>query len=118
MKQTLGIRFNIVMLLICISAILTAACEDDNVIAERSFTFSGAVTDSITGAVIESARVTISDTTGSFDFRTDRTGLYQGVAFASSRPITIFVQKEGYLTQSREITLSHNLTGVDFRMAQ
>lgn len=96
--------------------IFSACVEDTNLLLDDSTnTFSGTVTDSATGLAIDSAKISLTDTTLTTFWYTDTLGFYKGVTFGGS--ITIFVQKSGYRTDSLRFNLSGDPTGIDFQMA-
>ncbi len=110
-----SVRLGFLGLVLLTASVLSTACEDDSVIGGKSFTFTGKITDSVTGEAIESAGIGYDSLTDG-PFLSDSTGHYQGVT-QSSR-ITIYARKAGYRTQSRSLYLTKDLTGVDFKLVQ
>ena len=91
------------------------ACVEDPTGGESAHSFSGTVTDSASGLAIDSAKISLSDTTFTMFWYTDTLGFYKGGTFGGN--ITIFVQKPGYRTDSLRFNLLSNMTGIDFQMA-
>ena len=95
--------------------LMLAGCEDDSVTTDGpGHSASGLVTDSVTGAAIDSARVFHSDTASGAFWYSDSTGYYSIPSWGSR--ITVIVQKTGYGTQSRAVDITGDPTDVDFEL--
>ncbi len=97
--------------------LLSVSCDDGVSTDGTSHTFSGIITDSVGGVALESVQVSYSaDTASASGFYTDSTGHYQGATWDGH--VTIYAHKNGYVSQSRNLTLDRNLTGIDFKLVQ
>ncbi len=94
---------------------LFIGCITDS--GEFGSSFSGTVTDSVTGLPIESALVWPEDTTSGQPIATDSTGRYAWADFGYG-PTVVFVRKAGYVTAIRTFPKWRgDKKGVDFRLA-
>ena len=92
-------------------------CRDHGCCDDRAYGISGTVSNSSTGAPIGSAKVTLFDTSDAFDpCLTDSGGRFSLPLYGSNA--TLFVRKEGYDTQSRELkNITSDQSGIDFKLA-
>lgn len=86
----------------------------DDDFAETSFSISGTITDSLTGAGLDSAGVAIDDESA-FTTYTDSTGRFDRVGFGGGTR-RVFAVKEGYTSKSRLVNLSADPKDVDFQL--
>ena len=107
----------VILVFLVLLVLLLSACDKEAIIGHKTYSFSGFVTDSITGMPIDSATISVDDSiTGTFWF-TDSSGYYIGVGFQGSQILkTLYVQRTSYDTQSRNIDLDRNLTNINFKM--
>lgn len=99
----------------CLAIFHLSCSDDDGTRPPSAYSFEGSVTDSISGVPLDSASISYSDPPPTIaPYYSDSTGHYRGAALAGR--ITIFVHKSGYVTQSRQLHLDRNLTGVNFRL--
>ena len=108
----------VILVFLVLLVLLLSACDKEAIIGDRTYTFSGFVTDSISGFAIDSAAILIDDTTTTPRFYSDSSGYYTGAVFRSAQTRTFYVQKTGYYTQSRNIVLDRNLTNINFVLVQ
>ena len=110
-------RLAFLCLLGAAACMLSVSCGDGVSTDGTSHTFSGVITDSVAGVALESVQVSYSaDTASAFGFYTDSTGHYQGATWGGH--VTIYAHKDGYVSQSRNLTLDKNLTGINFKLVQ
>ena len=105
-------RIILVLLTLLLVILLSTACEDDTTCGP-AFTFSGYVTDSLTGIAIESVTVTGEGIINA-PIVTDSTGHYRGSTQWGR--VTLQVIKQGYQTQSREIQATEHPSAVNFKL--
>lgn len=106
--------FRIIFITVLVLAALSiSSCDRDVCCEDGAYTFSGFVTDSISNLAVDSACITL-DKTGQCPYFTDTNGFYKGGNFPGV--ITIFVKKSSYYTQSRQISLTSDLTQANFKI--
>lgn len=86
------------------------SCEDDS---ETGGSFAGYVFDSSTILPIDSAMISVRDTSG-VDVYSDSTGKFIGASFGTV--VKLFVRKEGYVTQLMMIDLRDNRNDLEFNL--
>lgn len=106
----------VILILLVLLVLLLSACDKEVVIGHKTLSFSGFVTDSITGMPVDSAIISLNDSINGAIWFTDSSGYYIGVGFPGSQIQTFYVQKTSYDTQSRNIVLNRNLTNINFKM--
>ncbi len=111
------IKNKVVILIFFVHLVLLLnACDKGAIIGHKTYSFSGFVTDSITGLPIDSAIIALNDSINGAFWFTDSTGYYIGVSIRGSRIQTFYVQKTGYDTQQQDIVLNRNLTNINLKM--
>ena len=111
------IRICLLLVLALATQSWLASCEREEPPDLEAFGVTGRVIDSLTLAPIDSAVLSLDDTTGGGGVAfSDSVGNY---AFpSSSATFTLYVQKEGYRIQSREFrNITSDQSGIDFRLA-
>lgn len=109
------------IIIVFLTALLVAitiisSCDKGAIIGHKTYSFSGFVTDSITGMPVDSAIIALNDSINGAFWFTDSSGYYIGVSIRGSRIQTFYVQKTGYDTQQQDIVLNRNLTNINFKM--
>ncbi len=105
------------LLVMAVACLLLVASGDKGVKTDGlGHSFSGFVTDSVSGTPIDSAKIYTSDTISGTPWYSDSTGYYIAASFRSR--LTAIVQKTGYRTRSREVDLTGDPTDIDFELAQ
>lgn len=94
------------------AVIMFNSCEEDSVRREVFYSFSGIVTDFVSGLPVDSAKVSLHDSVSGLFWYTDSTGYFIGSEFVGKH--SVFVQKAGFISEDTVIDLFENLTNVDF----
>lgn len=103
-----------IVFLSILSIVFVISCMDDP--GEIGSSFSGVVTDSVSGQPIESAWVYTGDTTAGYATATDSTGAYVWANFGYG-PSKVLVRKASYMTGVRTFPKWRgDKKGVDFRL--
>ena len=105
------------VLLMCLTiislSIWALSCDDAGTDGDTAGTYSGTVTDSVTGLPIDSAMISLRDTSG-VSVYTDSTGAFESVALGDN--VRIFARKDGYETRYKDVTLGENSQGLVFEL--
>ena len=86
------------------------SCDNES---ETGGGFAGYVYDSVTTLAIDSAMISVRDTSG-VDIYTNSTGYFKGASFGEV--VKLFVRKEGYLTKTITIDLRDNRNDLVFNL--
>ena len=104
-----GLNAKLALAVLAVGAMFTGCYDSENgdvtkpyVAPDPVYTVSGTVTDALTGDVIETARVTVSDSKGDLEWKA---GTYS-VQVNSSGSKTVTVEAEGYDKVTRDITIA------------
>ncbi len=110
------------LIVLCVAVLavhLVHSCQKVTDIADVITEISGIVTDSSTGQPIDSARIVLKDTAGSYGIYTDTLGAYSLGFIGGGLRILVYAQKDGYATGWKEVDLSKlgwYITGVDYQL--
>jgi len=89
------------------------ACKDQPTDPGPARTFSGWITDSLSGLPVDSAAISIQDTSGAITY-SDSTGYFHGVARADA--VRMFARKSGYETRWEDVVLGVSAESLWFEL--